>query len=103
MQSHDGYIRMLPALPDVLPTGEVRGFRARGGFELDFSWENGELKKLTIHSNLGKRFILGSHRPLEVIEDGKPFEAIMTLLDGASAFDTEVGSVTLVCRGGGIT
>ena len=91
MQSYDGYISVLPALPDILASGEVRGFRARGGFELDFSWEEKELISLTVRSKLGKRFILKSHRPAEVLKDGQLFEQIMILLDGATAFDTEVG------------
>ena len=93
MQSYDGYITLIPALPDILPSGEVKGFRARGGFELDFSWENREVKTLRVHSKIGKRFILKPHRPTSVTKDGEPFDAVITLLDGASAIDTESGSV----------
>ena len=40
VQSHDGYINLLPALPDALSSGELKGFRTRGGNEIDLVWEN---------------------------------------------------------------
>ena len=53
VQSHDGAIHLLPALPDSLSSGSISGLRARGGFELAFSWENGKITQLTIKSKLG--------------------------------------------------
>ena len=53
MQSHEGYIHLLPALPDEWPSGEVKGLVARGGFVVDMKWENGRLKNVVIHSRLG--------------------------------------------------
>jgi alpha-L-fucosidase 2 len=54
LQSHDGAIHFLPALPDDWKTGEVSGLRAYGGFEINFSWEGGEVKEIVITSNLGE-------------------------------------------------
>lgn len=53
MQSHDGFIFILPALPDKWPTGKVYGLKARGGFIVDIEWDELKIKRLIIHSKLG--------------------------------------------------
>jgi alpha-L-fucosidase 2 len=58
IQSYGGEIALLPALPKVWPEGRISGIRARGGFELGFSWKAGKLTSLTIHSLLGKPCLL---------------------------------------------
>jgi alpha-L-fucosidase 2 len=53
LQSHAGEIVLLPALPDKWTKGNVKGLMARGGFQVDMKWENGELVKMKLLSKLG--------------------------------------------------
>ncbi|KAA2242026.1 glycoside hydrolase family 95 protein [Chitinophaga agrisoli] len=53
LQSHMGYIELLPALPDAWTTGEVSGICARGGFVLDMSWSQHKLDRLTVTATAG--------------------------------------------------
>jgi alpha-L-fucosidase 2 len=53
LQSHLDEIDILPALPDEIPNGHIKGIRARGGFELEFSWSAGELQSVEVISNAG--------------------------------------------------
>jgi alpha-L-fucosidase 2 len=64
MQSHDGAIHLLPALPDSWKEGTVHGLKARGGFEVDIQWEDGALASATIRSSLGGNCRIRSSVPL---------------------------------------
>jgi alpha-L-fucosidase 2 len=53
LQSHLDAIDILPALPADIPAGHLRGIRARGGFELEFGWNEGKLTSLKVISTAG--------------------------------------------------
>jgi alpha-L-fucosidase 2 len=72
IQSHEGVIELLPALPQEWSSGQFKGVKARGGFELDFEWANGALTSVKILSTAGN--------PCKI-----------RLPDGVKAFETEKG------------
>ena len=64
LQSHDGAVHLLPALPDAWAQGNVKGLVARGGFVVDMKWDGQQLNRAEIHSRLGGNLRLRSYVPL---------------------------------------
>ena len=64
MQSHDGALHLLPALPDAWSEGSIKGLVARRGFEVDQQWQGGQLLRARIHSRLGGKLRIRSYIPL---------------------------------------
>lgn len=71
MQSHEGYIELLPSLPSEWSHGDFSGVCARGGFELHFSWEKNKLSALKLLSKAGSPFRLKTKNKVQVFHNGK--------------------------------
>ena len=55
LQSHMGFIHILPALPDAWSEGEVKGICAKGGFDIDITWKEGRPTEIIVKSKNGER------------------------------------------------
>ena len=64
LQSHDGAVHILPALPDAWDKGFVKGLVARGGFVVDVSWKNSAVETVRVRSRVGGVLRLRSYVPL---------------------------------------
>ncbi len=69
LQSHDGALHLLPAIPEQWAEGSVKGLQARGGFTIDMQWEEGKVKALTVHSSKGGNCRLRLSQPLQPRQD----------------------------------
>ena len=98
LQSHEGELSLLPALPGSWGSGEVRGLRARGGFEISLVWSSGRLARATVHSTLGGPCRVRAGVPVAVTAAGRRVRT-STPSPGVAAFETLPGrSYTLTAR-----
>lgn len=68
LQSHTGEIELLPALPPAWPNGSATGLRARGGFEIDLTWKDGEVKYVKVKSFHGNPCTIRHGRHVDTLQ-----------------------------------
>ena len=94
LQSHAGEIHLLPALPKAWDAGHVKDLRARGGFEVDMTWENGQLTEARLHSTLGKDCTVRTTAAIAVTCDGQAVDTEQS--DSVMTFGTEAGKTYIL-------
>lgn len=87
LQSHEGFINLLPALPEEWKEGSMRGFKVRGGAEVDLEWKNGMPSSMTLTGGGQTENRLKVPSGMSLTADGKPLEcndgyAILTARPG---------------------
>jgi alpha-L-fucosidase 2 len=97
LQSHQGFIDLLPSLPDAWPDGTIRGLRARGAFELNIAWKEGALAQAEIISHTGGKCTVRSISPIRVTLNGDVIQT-EAIEGGLYRFETVKGGLYLLTK-----
>ena len=89
LQSQNGDVYLLPALPDAWKTGSVKGLVARGGFVTDISWTNNKLTTANIFSKNGGKLIIRTNSPVTI--KGVTAKTERSIIGYIVSFSTEKG------------
>ena len=95
IQSQDGSIRLLPALPDEWNDGQYKGVCARGGFELDYAWKDRQITHLVIKSKAGGLCRMEDKPNLKISSEGHRIEFNRTT-GGSVEFNTDKGHIYII-------
>jgi len=95
VQSHEGVIDLLPAVPNEWRTGQFDGVRVRGGFELNMAWKDKKITTVEILSRAGQPCRINAGNGYKVTREGKEI-AVKTDKDGSIEFDTIKGGKYLL-------
>lgn len=81
VQSHQGFVELLPAIPSIWSKGKMAGVRVRGGFDLSLEWNRMKMDLLTVHCQVENSFVLKTNDPVIVQEIGQE-DREMNAVDG---------------------
>lgn len=90
LQSHEGYIEAIPALPDAWKNGSYKGLVARGNFVCDVDWKNKAVTNMHILSRAGGPCVLKCPSSASITSNGRNVKT-KTTAEGLLAFDTKPG------------
>jgi alpha-L-fucosidase 2 len=97
LQSQEGLVHLLPALPQKWKDGSVEGLRARDGFEVTMAWKDLQLTQTTIKSNIGSACKVRSAQKVSKVLLGKKTVSFKNEGNEVIVFETQPGKVyTLV-------
>jgi alpha-L-fucosidase 2 len=91
LQSHDGTVRLLPALPSEWSHGRVRGLRARGGLTVSMAWANGALTEAVVRASVDGPRRIAAEGLSAVLLEGRAVP-LTRASDGSASFDASAGS-----------
>ncbi|MBJ6361149.1 glycoside hydrolase N-terminal domain-containing protein [Paenibacillus sp. GCM10012307] len=89
LQSHQGFLELLPALPDRWFCGKVTGLRARGGYEVELEWKSGQLTGAAILSNRNQTCKIKLSQQINILAEGEPIP--LQVEEGLVRFQVEKG------------
>lgn len=93
LQSHDGAIEFLPALPPVWPKGSVKGLRARGGITADLEWDGGKMRSAMLHAAKSGEHVVrpANGQKVRSVQEGRSNLALDRQADGSVKFEVKRG------------
>ncbi len=99
LQSHESELHLLPCLPVSWPSGKINGLRARGGFEIDISWDKGRMTAVGLRSALGNLCRVRAGTSVKVFSGGEPV-SFREVEEGVIEFETVAGAEYTVIPAG---